>query len=142
MARVLGDVVEGLVRIEQQILAPLVRRAVDHDLADLESNHLEHHVLQRAAGAERDQRLVADSIFELLQDRDAGVSGVEQRVAALADDVDGVAEEADGRRRPARGAADRSHGDRYHPSNFLTFRRRSASKSTLCPMYSAGASSL
>jgi len=102
---VLGQVVESVIRVEQQVLAPLVANVVDENLPNLKPHDLvvgvalrsgrRRHPEKLAPCSQRDQRLVANDFPVLLQDRDAGILGIKNRSAALADDVDGVAERAD-----------------------------------------------
>ena len=143
MSRVLREVAKFAIRVEEQVLAPLVRDIVDDDLADLEPDDFTLDVEQLASGSQRNERLLANGIGVLLQDGDAGIGGVENRAAALADDVDRVAERADGGRCPAVGTVDGAHADRpatlcrpppHQPSNVRTFFSRSVSKSTALPM--------
>ena len=112
MSRVLGEVAKFAIRVEEQVLAPLVRHIVDDDLADLEADDFTLDIEQLASGSQRNERLLANRIGVLLQDGDAGIGGVENRAAALADDVDGVAERADRGRGPAVGTVDGAHADR------------------------------
>src|SRR5262249_4046729 len=100
----LRDVAKRLVRIEEQVLAPAIVGPVDGDLPHLEADDFVVDAEDLAARAERNLRLDADRLRALLQDADALVLRVENRSAALADDVDGVAEGTDRRR----GAAGRT----------------------------------
>src|SRR5262249_26118823 len=153
MPPVLGQVVESVVRVEQQVLAPLVGDAVDEDLPNLKPHDFMIGVALRsgcrrrsenlAARSQRDQRLVTHRFLVLLKDRDGWIFGIENRSTALADDVDGVAERADRGGRPAVRTIDWSDADRraslavrhrYQPSKVRTFLSRSASKSIALPM--------
>src|SRR3954466_14581724 len=91
VARVLREVAKLAIGVEEQVLAPSVRYAIDDDLPDLEPDDFALDIEQLAPGSQRNERLLADGLGEPLQDGDAGIGGVENRAAALADDVDRVA---------------------------------------------------
>src|SRR5215831_3278074 len=111
VAGVLGEVAELVVWVEQQVLAPAVGNVIDRDLPHLKADDFVLHVPDRPAAAERNQRLDPNRFAIFLQDRDARVLGVEDRLAALAYDVDRVAERANGRGGAAVWTVDRSNRD-------------------------------
>jgi hypothetical protein len=52
VSRVLREVAEFAIRVEEQVLAPLVRHTVDDDLADLEPDDFTLDVQQLASGSQ------------------------------------------------------------------------------------------
>src|SRR6478672_7454724 len=84
---VLREVAEAVLGVPEQILAPGVRDARDHDAAQLESNDLPALVLKRSCGAERDRRRRAlETILRLLQDGEIRIARVEYGGARRAHD--------------------------------------------------------
>src|SRR5262249_49358158 len=150
--RVFGQIVETVVRIEEQVLAPLIGHAVDEDLTNLKTDDLVFDIAllssacrvskQLPSRPEWNEWLVAQRLLVRLEDRDARIFGVENRLTALADDVDGVAEGAHRGCRAAVWTIDGAHADlrapldvrhRYQPSKRRTFRSRRSSNSTALP---------
>ena len=72
MPGVLGEVAEFTVRVEQQVLAPLVGDPVDRNLANLESDDFALDIEQLSSGSQRNERLLRNRILVLLQDGDPG----------------------------------------------------------------------
>src|SRR6185295_11469805 len=110
--RVFGEVPELAIRVEQQVLSPSVGDIVDRDLTNLETDDLALDVEQLASRAEGNERLLADGLGVSLQDGDAGIRRVENRAAALAYDVDRMAESANSGGGSAVGTVDGADADR------------------------------
>src|ERR1700745_1594902 len=102
MAVVFGEVAEALVRIEPHVLVPTVGDALEVDGAPLESNDSVVSSSNLASRAERNQRVIlVRRRLELLQDLKVGIFRVEDRVAAVADNGDGIVERTHRQRRSA-----------------------------------------
>ena len=84
-----------MIGVEQQVLVPGVRSALDHDGAHLEADHLVLRAVQLAARAERNERLDARLLLELLQDlQTEGVVASRMEQALQADGGERVREAA------------------------------------------------
>src|SRR6185369_8377520 len=131
VAVVLGEVAEPLVRIEEEVLVPAVRRPVDHDAANLVADRLPLLALERAARAERDLRLELLPRLEFLEDVEIRVARVEDAAAAPADDGERLIERAELDRGAALRAGQRRDSGRAHqPSMRRRFFGASCSSST------------
>ncbi len=92
MAVVFGEVANAFIGIEENVFVPAVGDAVDLRASPLESNNFVVRVAQLAARTKGDERLYVTGLnFELLEDGQVGIFGVEDRMAARAHDGFGLA---------------------------------------------------
>src|SRR6267142_7164298 len=90
---VFAKVANAFVRIKEHIFVPVVGDSVYLGAAPLEADDFVVRASQFSARAERDQRLgVARDGFELLKNRQVGIFGVQDAMAARAHDRFGLAE--------------------------------------------------
>src|SRR6267154_1477309 len=152
---VFAKVANAFVRIEEHVFVPVVGDSVYLGAAPLEPDDFVVRASQLAARAERDQRLdVARDGFELLKNRQVGIFGVENGMAARAHDGlclaegtqhnGGAALRAIQRLslrlgRPGQRWSARAH---YQPSKLRRFLNLRSSNSTNSPRYRAGSGSL
>src|SRR5437879_4177345 len=95
MAVVFAQVANALIRIEENVFVPAVGDSVDLGAPPLEADDFVVGVAQLAARAKGNERpYVARLNFELLEDGQAGIFGVEDAMAARAHHSFGLAERA------------------------------------------------
>src|ERR1700674_1405521 len=93
MAVVFAEIANAFVRIEQNVFGPVVADSFDLDAAPLESDDFVVGAAQLSARAQRNQRLdFTCGGFELLKNRQVGIFGVEDGMAAPAHDRFGLPE--------------------------------------------------
>src|SRR5712692_6863797 len=155
MSVVFAKVANALVRIEQNVLVPIVSDPVNVGATPLEPDEFVVRAAQLAARAERNERfdIVRDG-FELLKNREIGIFGVEDRMATRADYRHGLPEgmQSDGgaalgtiqslRLRLGRPGEWRSARAHHQPSKLRRFFNLRSSNSTNSPRYRAGSGSL
>jgi len=155
MSVIFAEVANALVRIEQQVFIPGVTDALDFAMAPLKADDLVVRAAQLAARTQGNEGpYVTRLYFELLEDGEVGVFGVEDGMAAPAHDRFGLAErtQRDGRaalraiqrlrlrlRRPGKWRSASAH---HQPSKLRRFFNLRSSNSTNSPRYRAGSGSL
>jgi len=100
VAVIFGEIANGLVRIEEDILVPVIADALDLDAAALEADDFVIHPAKFAARAQGNERPVScGNGLKFLQDLKVGILGVEDGMATLANHRFGVPQRAqhDGR---------------------------------------------
>src|SRR5713101_7116622 len=87
MPVVFAEVTNALVGIEENVFVPVVGDSLNHSAAPLEADDFVVRAAQLSAGTERNERLdFAYGGFELLKNREVGIFGVQDGMAASAND--------------------------------------------------------